>query len=168
MNTPGPVWQWIGLLATFVGAALSLCAVVAAWLARGQAKRAVHETRRMARIIEAGELVAELQQLESSLSRGDFAAVAAQANKTRGQIVRYLHEAADVNALGSVERDGLLAARTQLIRITEVATNIRMKADNKGTQIRIALGELSESLNIVAGRQRASVVSTREVTKENQ
>lgn len=161
-QSPGPIWQWVGLAATLVGVVFSLAAFVAAWLARGQAKRAVEATRRLARAFDAADMIAELERLDAALSRADFHAVVTQANRLRGEIVRFLNEAADIGILSLTERNALLVARSHSATITSVATNTRMKRETKMAQIGVALGELSENLNAVVGRRRADATSLAE------
>ena len=156
-QNPEPVWQWVGLIATLVGTALSLAAVVGAWLARGEAKRAVEATQSLVRAFDALDLAHEVEQLEASLAREDFRHVAAQCNRLRGSIVRFVHENSDPRCLSQHERNALLAASSHSTRITEVAMNSRMKPESKTAQIRVAIGELIENLNIVVGTRRADV-----------
>lgn len=152
-QNPGPVWQWVGLAATLVGAALSLAAFIAAWLARGEAKRAYQAAVRQGRVIEVADLSAELLELQILVAHQNIAAATAKASHLRGRIARFLEDAYDI--LSEDEREELSLAREQLGKVPSIAAG-RKQSENKLADIGIAIGAVSVSLGLVAGRRAAA------------
>ncbi|MBA3313153.1 MAG: hypothetical protein M3552_17055 [Planctomycetota bacterium] len=152
-QNPGPMWQWAGLTATLAGAVSSLAAFVAAWMARGQAKRAYQAAVRLTRVTEITDLTAELLELEILVAHQNIRATTAKANHLRGRIARFLADAYD--DLSEKEREELSLAREQLGKVPSIAAG-RKQSDNKLADISIAIGAVSVSLGLVAGRRAAA------------
>jgi hypothetical protein len=152
-QNPGPVWQWIGLAATLAGSALSLAAVIGAWLARGEAKRAYRAAVRQSRVIEVADLAAGLLELQILVAHQNIPAASAKASHLRGRIARFLQDAYD--DLNEEERGELALAREQLGKVPSIAAG-RKQSENKLADINIAISAVSVSLGLVAGRRAAA------------
>jgi hypothetical protein len=144
--------QWLGLIATILGAAFGAASVVSAWIAAGRAKgaREAAEGARQAatragRIAQLGDLIADMQELQAMLARMDFAAIAGKANLLRGRIVRF--KAEGYNDLGEKERENLDLAREQLQIMARVAATSKATDQSRAGRIQLGYGDANEALN---------------------
>ena len=152
-RNPAPVWQWVGIVVTIAGTALSCWAALAAQSARKQAKRAAEAAVRLGRVVQAADLILELKELESLLVRGDLDAVVDKATHVRGRVARFRSEA--YHELPESELGELLLATDQLARIASINAG-RQQPANKTAAIRVALSDIALLLNAVAGRRVAA------------
>jgi len=78
--------QVAGFVATVAGAALSAFSFLFAWLAAHRAKAAREAAIELGRIAQIGDIVADMQELQTTVARRNFAAVADKVNLLRGCI----------------------------------------------------------------------------------
>ncbi len=145
--------QWIGLAATVLGLAVGIGSLVAAWVAASRAKgaREAAESARQAatrlgRIAKLGDLIGDMQELQTMLARADLHAIAGKANLLRGRIVRLKSEA--YTELRFDEQENLDLARGHLAAIVKVATG-KASQEHKSAQIHLGYGVANEALNRV-------------------
>jgi len=146
--------QWIGLVATGLGLAVGIGSLAAAWVAASRAKgaREAAESARQAairlgRIAKLGDLIGDMQELQTMLARADLHAIAGKANLLRGRIVRLKSEA--YTELMFEERGNLDLARDHLELIVKTATG-KARQEHKIGEIQRAYGAANEALNKVA------------------
>lgn len=143
-----PNWaQWIGLLATMVGTAFSLWAVINSRGAKKQANLARQAAVRLGQIAQLGDLIAEMQELQVMLARTDFDSIVMKCNHLRGRVVRFKNEA--YNDLSEEQAANLDGARAQLEIMSEVAVSIRATDSSRIGKIQLAYGRAHEALNQV-------------------
>ena len=146
--------QWLGLAATLFGAGLAAgsfyCAKLAARRAKAagdKAELARQAATRLGRIAQLGDLIADMQELQTMLARTDFPAIAGKANLLRGRIVRFKTEA--YNELREEESEKLDLAREQLQTMAEYAATGKASQENKTGRLQIAYGNAYEAMNAV-------------------
>lgn len=111
---------------------------------------------RLGRVVELSDLVSEMLQLQSMLSRGEFVSVAEKSMHLRGRIVRFKKQAYD--SLSADTRAALDEVRQQLHHITDAATHPKTVESTKRDAIQQALATANESLNRVYAVQHAESV----------
>lgn len=154
-HNPGPLWQWVGIAATVAGTGLSLWAALAAWAALKQARLAADVARRLARIVQIADVLADLQEMETLVARGDLKSTTAKANLMRGRIARFGVRREAYDELSEEERNELLLSQEQLTKIPLIVAG-RQQVENKLAAIEIALGEIVQSVSSVAGKRLAA------------
>lgn len=154
--------QWFGLITTVLGAGLGGASVVAACVAarralgaREQAELAKQAATRLGRIVQLGDLIGDMQELQIMLARADFLAIAGKANLLRGRIVRFKSEA--YSELSEEENESLDLARDQLQAIVKRSVSRRGGNEFKAGQIQTAYGVAYEALNQVVAIHGQSV-----------
>ena len=154
--------QWLGLVATLAGTVLGglsfAFAMIAAWQAKGareQARLAKEAAVRLGRIAQLGDLIADMQELQTMLARNDFPAIAGKANLLRGRVVPFKHEA--LMGLDDTERENLDLARAQLESIAKVAATGKASVKSRAGRIQVGFGRANEALNRVVGVHAQSI-----------
>jgi hypothetical protein len=146
--------QWIGFVATVLGLAVGIGSLAWAWVAASRAKGAREAAQsarqaaiRLGRVAQLGDLIADVQELQTMLAREDLTAVSSKANHLRGRIVRLKSQA--YTELRLEEQENLDAARDQLQLIVDKATG-KASQEHKIREIQRAYGLANEALNRVA------------------
>jgi Spy/CpxP family protein refolding chaperone len=145
--------QCIGLVATVFGTAFGLGSLIVAWVAASRAKGA-HEAAesarqaavKLGRIAHLGDLIADVQELQTLLARGQFEAIADKANLLRGRIVRFKKEA--YIELGVNEQEDLDSARAQFEVMVKAAMS-KTGERRRVAEIQVGYGQANEALNRV-------------------
>jgi hypothetical protein len=150
-NVPN-AWQWLGLLATFAGTGLAFWAAISARGARQQARAAKEAAIRLGHVVQLGDLIADMQELQQMLARKDFEAIAAKCATLRGRIVRFKAEMYNLPEM--TERAGLDLARDHLEAIGKVALG-RASEARRTERIQIAFAYANEALNNLFAAQHA-------------
>lgn len=148
-------WQWIGLAATVLGAFLSLASFVAAWVsasrakqARDNAERAWMVARRFSRLSQLVELLADMQELQTTIAFSKSPRmVAMKCDRLRGRVSRFRAECE--RDLTASQLEDLDRARTQLDIMSEASTDGSKKPNFN--QLQIAFGSANEAIGRVAG-----------------
>lgn len=155
-----PLWlQWLGLVATLVGAAFSMWAALSAKSARKQAVLARQAAISLGRVTQLGDILSDMQELQTLITRGDFDGIAPKATHLRGRIVRFKEEA--YSELSDDVMEHLDAARDQLREIEKASSvGAALPATRKG-RIQVAYGHAMEHLNSVFAFQRRAVQGER-------
>ena len=145
-----PIWQWFGWLATVAGSGLALWAALSAKGAKQQAREAKEAAIRLGRVLELSDLINDLHELQSMISRIDFAAIAAKSSHLRGRVVRF--KAETYNLLGKGQAADLDAAREQLEEITTVSASVgKLKDATRIGRIQEAFAVVNECMNRIHG-----------------
>jgi len=152
--------QWLGLIATLAGTVLGglsfAFAMIAAWRAKGareQARLAKEAAIRLGRIAQLGDLIADMQELQTMLARNDFPGIAGKGNLLRGRIVRFKAEA--YPELTESEKQNLDLARGQLEVIVRVAAIGKARPERRQGDIQLGYGKAHEALNHVVAMHGA-------------
>jgi hypothetical protein len=148
--------QLLSYVATVAGAILSLIGMVAAIYAARKAKgakdAAVDAQRsaiRLGRIAQIGDLIGDMQELESMIAREDFAAISQKCARLTGRIARYKQEAyTDLSEEGAQHLDEAGAQLESLGKIASVGVG---KPENRWGRLRLGYQNANKSLNSVFG-----------------
>ncbi len=158
-------FQITGFWFTVAGTALALAglvwAIIAAKRAKGareQAGEARDAAIRLGRVTQLGDLIGEMQELQTMLARADFGAVTSKSNQLRGRVVRFKEEA--YTELGEVEMEKLDLAREQLTSVVEFLASSKGQEEFKVAQIQKAYGNANEALNFAVARHGQSEESS--------
>jgi hypothetical protein len=143
--------QVIGLVGTLLGAAVGIGSFVWAWISASRAKGAREAAElarqaaiRLGRIAQLGDLIADMQELQTMLARADLAAIAGKAIHLRGRIVRLKSEG--YTELRSEVKGNLDAARDHLTYIMKTATG-KASQEHMIQEIQRGYGGANEALN---------------------
>lgn len=140
-----PVWQWIAILATFIGTAMAVWAALSAKGAKKLAGEAKAAATRLHHTTQIFDLANDLLELQSMIVREDFQAIAAKATVLQGRIVRF--KAEQYNWLPAEFAEEIDQAREQLQTIAENSLKPRLKLENRRMRIQSAFGYAFEVLN---------------------
>ena len=149
------VWQWIGLFATILGMGMAFWAALSARSAKQQAQEAKEAAIRIGHVLQLSDLLLDMQELQTMLAREDYEAIGAKTSTLRGRIVRFKRES--YNSLGDDVAEQLDRARSHLKKITQAATNSKLKKQTRTERIQVAFAEVTEALNFVAAIQQRSL-----------
>lgn len=143
-----PHWlQWVGLLATVLGAGLAFWAALSAKGAKEQATEAKLQAIRLGSVLRLGDLIFDMQELQAMISRKDFHSISAKCSHLRGRVVRFKTES--YNLLSESAAADLDLVREQLEAIGRVAATGKGLDENRLGRIQLAFGHANESINRV-------------------
>ncbi len=156
-NNPNPIWQWVGLAATFAGTVLSVAGIVVSLranrrssTAKEESRRAYEKATRLSLLTGILEVLLDLRILEISTHLGNVEVVATLARNLLGRVERYRSDADQ--ELPENDLSDLSTVRELLRSIASVIAS-RQQDQNKLAKIRQVIGEINALLNAVTGRR---------------
>lgn len=147
-----PLWaEWLGWVASLLGALLALWAGCTAKGAKEQARLAKEAAIQRAHATSIGDLIAELKTIPQFASAYDWDAVAAKAQHVRGRLARFETDVYSEN--GGDDKTALASAVGALKAIVEAATAGRRTESTRAGRVRVKYGDALEAMERVYATQ---------------